>query len=98
MQNKLTEAKAQFEKANGIQENPVSKNNLAAIAGVNGDRQKAKDLLAEADGAGSEVSYNKGVLRSEEHTSELQSRPHLVCRLLLEKKKLFKTLFHENTE
>src|SRR5690554_1830678 len=26
--------------------------------------------------------------RSEEHTSELQSRPHLVCRLLLEKKNL----------
>src|SRR3989442_9519934 len=28
-----------------------------------------------------------GPARSEEHTSELQSRPHLVCRLLLEKKK-----------
>src|SRR6266498_4943054 len=28
-----------------------------------------------------------GPPRSEEHTSELQSRPHLVCRLLLEKKK-----------
>src|SRR5207244_11178854 len=28
------------------------------------------------------------VLRSEEHTSELQSPDHLVCRLLLEKKKL----------
>src|SRR3989442_10890751 len=28
-----------------------------------------------------------GSNRSEEHTSELQSRPHLVCRLLLEKKK-----------
>src|SRR2546422_5543738 len=28
-----------------------------------------------------------GPLRSEEHTSELQSRLHLVCRLLLEKKK-----------
>src|SRR5256884_3755570 len=28
------------------------------------------------------------MLRSEEHTSELQSRLHLVCRLLLEKKKL----------
>src|SRR3989442_4816273 len=27
--------------------------------------------------------------RSEEHTSELQSRPHLVCRLLLEKKNRF---------
>src|SRR5690554_7178914 len=31
-------------------------------------------------------------LRSEEHTSELQSRPHLVCRLLLEKKKKKKQL------
>src|SRR5436305_3596679 len=31
-------------------------------------------------------------LRSEEHTSELQSRPHLVCRLLLEKKKNFSYL------
>src|SRR5690554_7699414 len=29
-------------------------------------------------------------IRSEEHTSELQSRPHLVCRLLLEKKKQIK--------
>src|SRR5690554_7337305 len=29
--------------------------------------------------------------RSEEHTSELQSRPHLVCRLLLEKKNIYKT-------
>src|SRR5690625_2643155 len=43
----------------------------------------------------SEELKNKGViftdifsaLRSEEHTSELQSRGHLVCRLLLEKKK-----------
>src|SRR2546422_4827013 len=31
--------------------------------------------------------------RSEEHTSELQSRLHLVCRLLLEKKKKIKTNF-----
>src|SRR5258707_8527482 len=30
---------------------------------------------------------NVGNLRSEEHTSELQSRQYLVCRLLLEKKK-----------
>src|SRR5690554_7352224 len=30
--------------------------------------------------------------QSEEHTSELQSRPHLVCRLLLEKKKKKKTI------
>src|SRR6266498_5021632 len=38
--------------------------------------------------------------RSEEHTSELQSRPHLVCRLLLEKKKKKKPPTHtqESTE
>src|SRR5690554_7268852 len=38
---------------------------------------------------GREVTWNYRPLdvRSEEHTSELQSRPHLVCRLLLEKKK-----------
>src|SRR3989442_11585829 len=33
------------------------------------------------------VPLPKTQKRSEEHTSELQSRPHLVCRLLLEKKK-----------
>src|SRR5207253_3928379 len=32
-----------------------------------------------------EVDEDDGVHRSEEHTSELQSRGHLVCRLLLEK-------------
>src|SRR5690554_7738993 len=32
--------------------------------------------------------------RSEEHTSELQSRPHLVCRLLLEKKKTASSQAH----
>src|SRR2546422_6625003 len=37
------------------------------------------------------------VMRSEEHTSELQSRLHLVCRLLLEKKKL-RTLPQRNAE
>src|SRR2546422_4460944 len=36
-------------------------------------------------------SAGGGLLRSEEHTSELQSRLHLVCRLLLEKKKIEKT-------
>src|SRR3712207_7837073 len=34
---------------------------------------------------------NPRALRSEEHTSELQSRQYLVCRLLLEKKKKHKT-------
>src|SRR5947209_11316626 len=36
---------------------------------------------------GVEGAEDDGVRRSEEHTSELQSRQYLVCRLLLEKKK-----------
>src|SRR5947209_12124675 len=32
-------------------------------------------------------AYHAAIVRSEEHTSELQSRQYLVCRLLLEKKK-----------
>src|SRR5436305_6705348 len=32
------------------------------------------------------IEFLARAVRSEEHTSELQSRPHLVCRLLLEKK------------
>src|SRR5690554_7815105 len=47
------------------------------------DHEVLKKLFAEI--AGKYADRNGG--RSEEHTSELQSRPHLVCRLLLEKKK-----------
>src|SRR5438874_9448603 len=36
--------------------------------------------------------------RSEEHTSELQSRRDLVCRLLLEKKKMFTYMSHYSTQ
>src|SRR3712207_7609280 len=35
------------------------------------------------------VQFGEILLRSEEHTSELQSRQYLVCRLLLEKKKIY---------
>src|SRR5690554_7097425 len=53
------------------------------------------DTIPEWDGIAIQHSYVGSIgtstphkrTRSEEHTSELQSRPHLVCRLLLEKKK-----------
>src|SRR5690554_7484933 len=49
------------------------------------------NVLEEKDkpiySAAPEVQILDNEHRSEEHTSELQSRPHLVCRLLLEKKK-----------
>src|SRR5690606_41369383 len=50
--------------------------------GESGDRDEP-----DAQGRGGEVGQ-----RSEEHTSELQSRENLVCRLLLEKKKLKNTV------
>src|SRR5689334_580555 len=50
--------------------------------------QPTKDLLIRAlDVASDELERRSGGTRSEEHTSELQSQFHLVCRLLLEKKK-----------
>src|SRR3989442_9257914 len=50
----------------------------SAPAGARGPREEAPALSRPS---------GRSIPRSEEHTSELQSRPHLVCRLLLEKKK-----------
>src|SRR2546422_1387267 len=55
-------------------------------------RDHARLALEALGGAGREAELRRKHLerhhaRSEEHTSELQSRLHLVCRLLLEKKK-----------
>src|SRR5436305_6666567 len=46
---------------------------------------QAEDTATVKDIGQRVLALAKGI-RSEEHTSELQSRPHLVCRLLLEKK------------
>src|SRR2546422_7009462 len=46
---------------------------------------KMSDAPCQSPGVGSDKA--RRTFRSEEHTSELQSRLHLVCRLLLEKKK-----------
>src|SRR5258708_26020108 len=42
------------------------------------------------------AGYYAAIERSEEHTSELQSPDHLVCRLLLEKKKIYTNLFTDS--
>src|SRR2546427_5943855 len=52
------------------------------LAMFSGDLQEDPHLLA------------RSTLRSEEHTSELQSQSNLVCRLLLEKKKKKKAKYH----
>src|SRR5262245_63802432 len=49
-------------------------------------RQRRVGLAAAGDGRQAQLPFAGPVLRSEEHTSELQSLRHLVCRLLLEKK------------
>src|SRR2546430_4107264 len=45
------------------------------------------DLAVEVGGGGNKLADPGLPVRSEEHTSELQSQSNLVCRLLLEKKK-----------
>src|SRR3712207_7292460 len=49
---------------------------------------RAKGARLGRTGGGRGLDISRGRSRSEEHTSELQSRQYLVCRLLLEKKKL----------
>src|SRR5690625_1185110 len=53
--------------------------NTVTVKTSSGEKEESYDKLFLIPGA---------VPRSEEHTSELQSRGHLVCRLLLEKKKI----------
>src|SRR3989449_5212366 len=55
------------------------------------DREEADQLTARAATGAGRPAVDAGRARSEEHTSELQSRLHLVCRLLLEKKKKMTT-------
>src|SRR5690554_7479728 len=51
-------------------------------------RKSANDCeLRKLECTNDKSLITNALARSEEHTSELQSRPHLVCRLLLEKKK-----------
>src|SRR2546430_5525210 len=56
-----------------------------------GEQPNPWDLLQPQDATsrhrGAKPCRRYGLLRSEEHTSELQSQSNLVCRLLLEKKK-----------
>src|SRR2546422_6941725 len=57
-----------------------------------GHRGHAAPARARGEGHRRHHRSHRGHVRSEEHTSELQSRLHLVCRLLLEKKKKQNTL------
>src|SRR5439155_18159375 len=71
-----------------IPEKPTVGPICAAIAILESDRRHSfRELLTLGDGLFHVVWMNEVEPRSEEHTSELQSRGHLVCRLLLEKKK-----------
>src|SRR2546422_3108211 len=63
------------------QERPGVEREAADAAAEQGQRSGAQVLLPHLHGRQPDRE------RSEEHTSELQSRLHLVCRLLLEKKK-----------
>src|SRR5256885_11647747 len=57
----------------------------------------SKALLAAGQNP-DEAAYELASVRSEEHTSELQSPCNLVCRLLLEKKKKMRSVSVERTD
>src|SRR3712207_7663624 len=59
---------------------------LAVLLRREGQRRRDRGL-GHLDGGGAVLTGHRHRSRSEEHTSELQSRQYLVCRLLLEKKK-----------
>src|SRR2546427_3715260 len=66
-----------------------SRQHLAGTAGLEAQQVGIHQLgCAEIGNLGSEIAGGfQRAVRSEEHTSELQSQSNLVCRLLLEKKK-----------
>src|SRR2546422_3884842 len=65
---------------------------VRSTAGIEGVAMVSTLPLSGFDRRGLHIRDRRSnPLRSEEHTSELQSRLHLVCRLLLEKKKKQKT-------
>src|SRR5690606_39558649 len=74
--------------------NELTKEELETIyrEEVQKELEKAKKAeeteVIEEDSANVEAEVTPESSRSEEHTSELQSRENLVCRLLLEKKKI----------
>src|SRR5690606_8746728 len=69
---------------------PVPPNSGAAFAATVADFEKESILEGEMrvtiQSISNRINLNQLRMRSEEHTSELQSRENLVCRLLLEKK------------
>src|SRR5258707_7304393 len=61
-------------------------------------RSHGARVLEDVRAARARIRARPDVLRSEEHTSELQSRQYLVCRLLLEKKKARISLCSHGTD
>src|SRR3712207_7409291 len=61
---------------------------IAVLRSVTFQPGPMRDASASATRSGRRPKLMGAAERSEEHTSELQSRQYLVCRLLLEKKKL----------
>src|SRR2546422_5646745 len=70
---------------------PISRRRRAGCRETSGGTRRRPSGAGRARAAAATASCRRAARGSEEHTSELQSRLHLVCRLLLEKKKSRRT-------
>src|SRR3712207_8784217 len=79
-------------KGDGMRQYPSSSSARRCAAGARSSSARRVETAARPGAPSSSAAEGRfaahGSARSEEHTSELQSRQYLVCRLLLEKKKI----------
>src|SRR5690554_3755158 len=81
------EASREWAQSNGISEEDRKKNYPSLEEYMPENYRQLLEIRKTLEEHYREMQEVEFTIRSEEHTSELQSRPHLVCRLLLEKKK-----------
>src|SRR3712207_6852695 len=75
----------------------VNAGSPALIAGESARKCRSRGVFALSNRGLAKSAATSCPVRSEEHTSELQSRQYLVCRLLLEKKKKQEQNLYQNS-
>lgn len=75
MKNEVGAASDKLQMAISKEDSPIVKNNMAIVERLNGNRDKAMDMLEAAAGAGNEVNYNMGIIdiQNGDYSSAIQN-------------------------